>query len=56
MYAFREKRPIEGGFFKQGAEKTIQSNDIEYVFHLFSSNKWDICLQNYAQFHMWQFH
>mgnify|MGYP002720957738 FL=1 len=36
MSAFREKRPIEGeGFFKQqGAEATIQSNDIEHVSHL----------------------
>ncbi|DAD49699.1 TPA_asm: hypothetical protein HUJ06_019187 [Nelumbo nucifera] len=34
MSAFREKRPIEvEGFFKQqGAESTIQSNDIEHVF------------------------
>nr|YP_009139145.1 hypothetical chloroplast RF2 [Dioscorea zingiberensis]YP_009139164.1 hypothetical chloroplast RF2 [Dioscorea zingiberensis]AKF33605.1 hypothetical chloroplast RF2 [Dioscorea zingiberensis]AKF33606.1 hypothetical chloroplast RF2 [Dioscorea zingiberensis]WFP44432.1 hypothetical chloroplast RF2 [Dioscorea zingiberensis]WFP44451.1 hypothetical chloroplast RF2 [Dioscorea zingiberensis] len=58
MSAFREKRPIEGeGFFKQqGAEATIQSNDIEHVSHLFSRNKWGISLQNCAQFHMWQFH
>nr|UEE84023.1 Ycf2 [Paris guizhouensis]UEE84109.1 Ycf2 [Paris axialis]UEE85047.1 Ycf2 [Paris vaniotii]UEE85305.1 Ycf2 [Paris variabilis]UEE85907.1 Ycf2 [Paris lihengiana]WRK69070.1 hypothetical protein RF2 [Paris sp. SP-2023a] len=60
MSAFREKRPIEGGvFFKQqGAEATIQSNDIEHVSHLFSRNKckWSISLQNCAQFHMWQFH
>nr|AUD56529.1 Ycf2 [Cabomba caroliniana] len=58
MSAFREKRPIEvGGFLKQqGAEATIQSNDIEHVSHLFSRNKWDISLQNCAQFHMWQFH
>nr|YP_010031000.1 hypothetical protein RF2 [Chlorophytum comosum]YP_010031017.1 hypothetical protein RF2 [Chlorophytum comosum]QOV01882.1 hypothetical protein RF2 [Chlorophytum comosum]QOV01899.1 hypothetical protein RF2 [Chlorophytum comosum] len=57
MSAFREKRPIEGGgFFKQqGAEATIQSNDIEHVSHLFSRNKWGISLQNCAQFHMWQF-
>ncbi|KAJ6849149.1 ribosomal protein L23 [Iris pallida] len=57
MSAFREKRPIEGeGFFKQeGAEATIQSNDIEHVSHLFSRNKWGISLQNGAQFHMWQF-
>nr|YP_010375124.1 hypothetical protein RF2 [Pontederia korsakowii]YP_010375142.1 hypothetical protein RF2 [Pontederia korsakowii]QXU58731.1 hypothetical protein RF2 [Pontederia korsakowii]QXU58751.1 hypothetical protein RF2 [Pontederia korsakowii]QXU58817.1 hypothetical protein RF2 [Pontederia korsakowii]QXU58837.1 hypothetical protein RF2 [Pontederia korsakowii] len=57
MSAFREKRPIErGSFFKQqGAEATIPSNDIEYVSHLFSRNKWGISLQNCAQFHMWQF-
>nr|AVV65893.1 hypothetical chloroplast RF2 [Asarum minus]AVV65912.1 hypothetical chloroplast RF2 [Asarum minus] len=57
MSAFREKRPIEvEGFFKQqGAEATIQSNDIEHVSHLFSRNKWGISLQNCAQFHMWQF-
>nr|YP_009341917.1 hypothetical chloroplast RF2 [Aletris spicata]YP_009341934.1 hypothetical chloroplast RF2 [Aletris spicata]ALV25482.1 hypothetical chloroplast RF2 [Aletris spicata]ALV25483.1 hypothetical chloroplast RF2 [Aletris spicata] len=57
MSAFRKKRPIEGeGFFKQqGAEATIQSNDIEHVSHLFSRNKWGISLQNCAQFHMWQF-
>nr|YP_009241790.1 hypothetical chloroplast RF21 [Tofieldia thibetica]YP_009241807.1 hypothetical chloroplast RF21 [Tofieldia thibetica]AMQ13365.1 hypothetical chloroplast RF21 [Tofieldia thibetica]AMQ13382.1 hypothetical chloroplast RF21 [Tofieldia thibetica] len=57
MSAFREKRPMEGeGFFKQqGAEATIQSNDIEHVSHLFSRNKWGISLQNCAQFHMWQF-
>ncbi|CAL9096174.1 unnamed protein product, partial [Musa textilis] len=57
MSAFREKRPIEGeGFFKQqGAEATIQSNDIEHVSHLFSRNKWGISLQNCVQFHMWQF-
>nr|YP_009145304.1 ycf2 [Trillium decumbens]YP_009145321.1 ycf2 [Trillium decumbens]AKK32184.1 ycf2 [Trillium decumbens]AKK32201.1 ycf2 [Trillium decumbens] len=58
MSAFREKRPIEGGgFFKQqGAEATIQSNDIEHVSHLFSRNKCKWSMQNYAQFHMWQFH
>nr|YP_009864791.1 Ycf2 [Uvularia grandiflora]YP_009864808.1 Ycf2 [Uvularia grandiflora]QKE32786.1 Ycf2 [Uvularia grandiflora]QKE32803.1 Ycf2 [Uvularia grandiflora] len=57
MSAFREKRPIEGwGFFKQqGAEATIQSNDIGCVSHLFSRNKWGISLQNCAQYHMWQF-
>nr|YP_010426286.1 hypothetical protein RF2 [Thottea sumatrana]YP_010426303.1 hypothetical protein RF2 [Thottea sumatrana]USL48281.1 hypothetical protein RF2 [Thottea sumatrana]USL48298.1 hypothetical protein RF2 [Thottea sumatrana] len=57
MSAFREKRPIEvEGFFKQqGAEATIQSNDIEHLSHLFSRNKWGISLQNCAQFHMWQF-
>nr|YP_009416779.1 hypothetical chloroplast RF21 [Magnolia insignis]YP_009416798.1 hypothetical chloroplast RF21 [Magnolia insignis]YP_009772639.1 hypothetical chloroplast RF21 [Magnolia maudiae]YP_009772661.1 hypothetical chloroplast RF21 [Magnolia maudiae]YP_010025996.1 hypothetical chloroplast RF21 [Magnolia chapensis]YP_010026018.1 hypothetical chloroplast RF21 [Magnolia chapensis]YP_010217245.1 hypothetical chloroplast RF21 [Magnolia macclurei]YP_010217264.1 hypothetical chloroplast RF21 [Magnolia macc len=57
MSAFREKRPIEvEGFFKQqGAEATIQSNDIEHVSHLFSRNKWGISLQNCAQFNMWQF-
>nr|YP_010861645.1 hypothetical protein RF2 [Nephrosperma vanhoutteanum]YP_010861662.1 hypothetical protein RF2 [Nephrosperma vanhoutteanum]WGM77692.1 hypothetical protein RF2 [Nephrosperma sp. M_XT181]WGM77709.1 hypothetical protein RF2 [Nephrosperma sp. M_XT181]WGM77778.1 hypothetical protein RF2 [Nephrosperma vanhoutteanum]WGM77795.1 hypothetical protein RF2 [Nephrosperma vanhoutteanum]WGM77864.1 hypothetical protein RF2 [Nephrosperma vanhoutteanum] len=57
MSAFREKRPIEGEvFFKQqGAEATIQSNDIQHVSHLFSRNKWGISLQNCAQFHMWQF-
>nr|AEX93965.1 hypothetical chloroplast RF21 [Asphodeline damascena] len=57
MSAFRKKRPIEGeGFFKQqGAEATIQSNDIEHVSHLFSRNKWGISLQNCAQFHIWQF-
>nr|YP_010854881.1 hypothetical protein RF2 [Chamaedorea costaricana]YP_010854898.1 hypothetical protein RF2 [Chamaedorea costaricana]WGM65551.1 hypothetical protein RF2 [Chamaedorea costaricana]WGM65568.1 hypothetical protein RF2 [Chamaedorea costaricana] len=57
MSAFREKRPIEGEvFFKQqGAEATIQSNDIEHVSHLFSRKKWGISLQNCAQFHMWQF-
>ncbi|KAL4182911.1 hypothetical protein AMTRI_Chr11g152560 [Amborella trichopoda] len=60
MSAFREKRPIEvEGFFKQqGAEATIQSNDIEHVLRLFlgNKNKWGISLQNCAQFHMWQFH
>nr|YP_010729814.1 hypothetical chloroplast RF2 [Sassafras randaiense]WEF73435.1 hypothetical chloroplast RF2 [Sassafras randaiense]WEF73515.1 hypothetical chloroplast RF2 [Sassafras randaiense]WEF73595.1 hypothetical chloroplast RF2 [Sassafras randaiense]WEF73675.1 hypothetical chloroplast RF2 [Sassafras randaiense]WEF73835.1 hypothetical chloroplast RF2 [Sassafras randaiense] len=57
MSAFREKRPIdEGGFFKQqGAEATIQSNEIEHVSHLLSRNKGGIFLQNCAQFHMWQF-
>nr|YP_009440717.1 hypothetical chloroplast RF21 [Aristolochia contorta]YP_009440734.1 hypothetical chloroplast RF21 [Aristolochia contorta]ATI10676.1 hypothetical chloroplast RF21 [Aristolochia contorta]ATI10693.1 hypothetical chloroplast RF21 [Aristolochia contorta]UAU41069.1 Ycf2 [Aristolochia contorta]UAU41086.1 Ycf2 [Aristolochia contorta] len=57
MSAFREKRPIEvEGFFKQqGAEATIQSNDIEHLSHLFSRNKWGISLQNCAQYHMWQF-
>nr|QCL17972.1 hypothetical chloroplast RF21 [Geosiris aphylla]QCL17980.1 hypothetical chloroplast RF21 [Geosiris aphylla] len=59
MSAFREKRPIQiqgEGFFKQeGAEATIQSNDIEHVSHLFSRNRWGISLQNCAQFHMWQF-
>nr|YP_004940621.1 hypothetical protein RF2 [Neottia nidus-avis]YP_004940627.1 hypothetical protein RF2 [Neottia nidus-avis]AEJ88721.1 hypothetical protein RF2 [Neottia nidus-avis]AEJ88727.1 hypothetical protein RF2 [Neottia nidus-avis] len=57
MSAFHEKRPIQGGsFFKQqGAGATMQSNDIEHVFHLFSRNKWGISLQNCAQFHMWQF-
>nr|QWL22226.1 hypothetical protein RF2 [Syndiclis marlipoensis]QWL22243.1 hypothetical protein RF2 [Syndiclis marlipoensis] len=57
MSAFHEKRPIEvEGFFKQqGAEATIQSNDIEHVSHLFSRNKWGIFFQNCAQFHMWQF-
>ncbi|KAM3200387.1 hypothetical protein P3L10_032749 [Capsicum annuum] len=44
-----------GGFKKQGAGSTIQSNDIEHVSHLFSRNKWAISLQNCAQFHMWQF-
>ncbi|KAI3869522.1 hypothetical protein MKX03_033245 [Papaver bracteatum] len=50
-------RPIEvEGFFKQqGDESTIQSNEIEHAFHLFSRNKWGISLKNYAQFHMWQF-
>ena len=54
MSAFREKRPIEGeGFFKQqGAEATIQSNDIEHVSHLFSRKKGGISLQNCAQFHV----
>ncbi|CAN6462244.1 unnamed protein product [Victoria cruziana] len=58
MSAFRKKRPIEvEGFLKQqGAEATIPSNDIEHISHLFSRNKWDISLQNYAQFHMRQFH
>nr|YP_010139219.1 hypothetical chloroplast RF2 [Garcinia paucinervis]YP_010139235.1 hypothetical chloroplast RF2 [Garcinia paucinervis]QQK54598.1 hypothetical chloroplast RF2 [Garcinia paucinervis]QQK54614.1 hypothetical chloroplast RF2 [Garcinia paucinervis]QXF60399.1 hypothetical chloroplast RF21 [Garcinia paucinervis]QXF60416.1 hypothetical chloroplast RF21 [Garcinia paucinervis] len=57
MFAFREKIPIEvEGFFKQqGAGSTIQSNEIEYVSHLFSRKKWAISLQNCAQFHMWQF-
>nr|UAM95065.1 hypothetical protein RF2 [Phoebe hunanensis]UAM95147.1 hypothetical protein RF2 [Phoebe hunanensis] len=57
MSAFREKRPIDGGgFFKQqGAEATIQSNEIEHVSHLLSRNKGGIFLQNCAQFHMWQF-
>nr|AYP33516.1 hypothetical chloroplast RF21 [Heliconia acuminata] len=54
MSAFREKRR-EGFFKQQGAEATIQSNDIEHVSHLFSRNKWGISLQNCAQFHMWQF-
>nr|YP_010293014.1 hypothetical protein RF2 [Eriocaulon alpestre]YP_010293031.1 hypothetical protein RF2 [Eriocaulon alpestre]YP_010473212.1 hypothetical protein RF2 [Eriocaulon faberi]YP_010473229.1 hypothetical protein RF2 [Eriocaulon faberi]ULQ65804.1 hypothetical protein RF2 [Eriocaulon buergerianum]ULQ65295.1 hypothetical protein RF2 [Eriocaulon alpestre]ULQ65312.1 hypothetical protein RF2 [Eriocaulon alpestre]ULQ65821.1 hypothetical protein RF2 [Eriocaulon buergerianum]UVH66235.1 hypothetical protein len=57
MSAFREKRPMEGkAFFKQqGAEATIQSNDIEHVSHLFSRNKWGISVRNSAPFHMWQF-
>nr|YP_009749312.1 Ycf2 protein [Goodyera rosulacea]YP_009749329.1 Ycf2 protein [Goodyera rosulacea]QII91399.1 Ycf2 protein [Goodyera rosulacea]QII91416.1 Ycf2 protein [Goodyera rosulacea] len=57
MSAFREKRPIQGeSFFKQqGAGATMQSNDIEHVSHLFSRNKWGISLQNFTQFHMWQF-
>ncbi|KAL5985168.1 Protein Ycf2 [Asimina triloba] len=57
MSAFWEKRPIEveGVFKQQGAEAIIQSNDIEHVSHLFARNKWGISLQNYAQFHMWQF-
>ncbi|KAL7186693.1 hypothetical protein ACSBR2_028422 [Camellia fascicularis] len=57
MSAFREKIPIElEGFFKQQeARSTIQSNDIDHVSHLFSRNKWAISLQNYAQFHIWQF-
>uniref|UniRef100_UPI0030E31653 Ycf2 n=1 Tax=Alisma lanceolatum TaxID=365730 RepID=UPI0030E31653 len=57
MSAFCEKRPIEGGGFlkQQGAEATIQSNDIEHVSHLFSRNKCGISLQKCAQFHMWQF-
>nr|WJZ10347.1 Ycf2 [Neocinnamomum caudatum] len=57
MSSFREKRPIgvEGFFKQQGAEVTIQSNDIEHVSHLFSRNKGGIFLQNCAQFHMWQF-
>nr|YP_010397446.1 Ycf2 [Illicium simonsii]UQJ77579.1 Ycf2 [Illicium simonsii] len=58
MPAFHEKGSIEvEGFFKQqGAQATIQSNDIEHLSHLFSRNKWGISLQNCAQFHMWQFH
>nr|UDZ61536.1 hypothetical protein RF2 [Albidella oligococca] len=57
MSAFCEKRPIEGGGFlkQQGAEASIQSNDIEHVSHLFSGNKCGISLQKCAQFHMWQF-
>uniref|UniRef100_A0AAU7YST6 Protein Ycf2 n=1 Tax=Durio graveolens TaxID=140963 RepID=A0AAU7YST6_9ROSI len=57
MFAFCEKIPIEvEGFFKQqGAGSTIQSNDIEHVYHLFSRGKWSISLKNCAQFHMWQF-
>nr|YP_009347746.1 Ycf2 [Anoectochilus emeiensis]YP_009347763.1 Ycf2 [Anoectochilus emeiensis]YP_010048762.1 Ycf2 [Anoectochilus zhejiangensis]YP_010048779.1 Ycf2 [Anoectochilus zhejiangensis]YP_010317092.1 hypothetical chloroplast RF2 [Anoectochilus roxburghii]YP_010317111.1 hypothetical chloroplast RF2 [Anoectochilus roxburghii]QPK77135.1 Ycf2 [Anoectochilus zhejiangensis]QPK77152.1 Ycf2 [Anoectochilus zhejiangensis]UNB13743.1 hypothetical chloroplast RF2 [Anoectochilus roxburghii]UNB13762.1 hypothetica len=57
MSAFREKIPIQGeNFFKQqGAGATMQSNDIEHVSHLFSRNKWGISLQNFTQFHMWQF-
>ena len=36
MSTFHEKRPVEGeGFFKQQAEATIQSNDIEHVRNLF---------------------
>ncbi|KAI3863019.1 hypothetical protein MKX03_004110 [Papaver bracteatum] len=46
---------VEGFFKQQGAESTIQSNEIEHVSHLFSRNKWGISLQNCAQFHMWQF-
>ncbi|KAI3853934.1 hypothetical protein MKX03_024160 [Papaver bracteatum] len=54
MSAFREKISIEvEGFFKQqGAESTIQSNEIEHVSHLFSRNNWGISLQNCAQFHV----
>lgn len=57
MFAFREKKPIEvGGFFKQqGAESTIQSNEIEHLSHLFSRKKCAISLQNCSQFHMRQF-
>nr|YP_010287005.1 hypothetical protein RF2 [Limnobium laevigatum]YP_010287022.1 hypothetical protein RF2 [Limnobium laevigatum]UKT61085.1 hypothetical protein RF2 [Limnobium laevigatum]UKT61086.1 hypothetical protein RF2 [Limnobium laevigatum] len=57
MVPFCKKGPIEGeGFLKQqGAEATIQSNDIEDLSHLFSGNKWVISLQNSAQFHIWQF-
>ncbi|KAI3937829.1 hypothetical protein MKW92_039106 [Papaver armeniacum] len=57
MSTFCEKRSIEveGLFKQQGAESTIQSNEIEHVSHLFSRNKWGISLQNCAQFHMWQF-
>nr|YP_010880400.1 Ycf2 protein [Hygrophila ringens]WHU31339.1 Ycf2 protein [Hygrophila ringens] len=57
MSAFHEKIPIEvEGFFKQQrAGSTIQSNDIERVSHLFSRNNWAFCLQNCAQFSMWQF-
>nr|YP_010407191.1 hypothetical chloroplast RF21 [Goodyera striata]YP_010407208.1 hypothetical chloroplast RF21 [Goodyera striata]URF19995.1 hypothetical chloroplast RF21 [Goodyera striata]URF20012.1 hypothetical chloroplast RF21 [Goodyera striata] len=57
MSTFREKRPIQGeSFFKQqGAGAIMQSNDIEHVSHLFSRNKWGISLQNFTQFHMWQF-
>nr|QXO04937.1 Ycf2 [Macodes sanderiana]QXO04954.1 Ycf2 [Macodes sanderiana] len=57
MSAFREKIPIQGeSFFKQqGAGATMQSNDIEHVSHLFSRKKWGISLQNFTQFHMWQF-
>nr|YP_010127171.1 Ycf2 [Alhagi sparsifolia]QPO07237.1 Ycf2 [Alhagi sparsifolia] len=60
MFAFREKMPNEvGGFFKQqGAESTIQSNEMGSVSHLFlrNKNKRAISLQNCSQFHMWQFH
>ncbi|KAL0009485.1 hypothetical protein SO802_010987 [Lithocarpus litseifolius] len=58
IFAFREKIPIEvEGFFKQQvARLTIQSNDIGHVSYLFSRNKWAISLQNFAQFHMWQFY
>ncbi|KAK9114224.1 hypothetical protein Syun_021021 [Stephania yunnanensis] len=54
MYAFRENKPIEmDGFFKhQGAGSTIQSNDIEHVSYFLSRNKWDISLQNCAQFYV----
>ncbi|CAI9284725.1 unnamed protein product [Lactuca saligna] len=57
MSAFCEKIPIEvEGFFKQqGAGSTIKSNDVEHVSYLFSRNKSAISLQNYDQFHMWQF-
>nr|YP_010501637.1 Ycf2 [Anoectochilus burmannicus]YP_010501654.1 Ycf2 [Anoectochilus burmannicus]UXB60345.1 Ycf2 [Anoectochilus burmannicus]UXB60346.1 Ycf2 [Anoectochilus burmannicus] len=57
MSAFREKIPIQGEnlFKQQGAGATMQSNDIEHVSHLFSRNKWGISLQNFTQFHMWQF-
>ncbi|XLS75774.1 hypothetical protein HN51_032639, partial [Arachis hypogaea] len=57
MFAFREKIPIEMEvFFKQqGVGSTAQSNDIEHVSHLFLRNKQAISLQNFAQFHMWQF-
>ncbi|KAL7186688.1 hypothetical protein ACSBR2_028416 [Camellia fascicularis] len=57
MSTFREKIPIEvEGFFKQqGAGSTIQSNDIDHVSHLFLRNRWAISLQNWDQFHMWQF-
>nr|YP_009269933.1 hypothetical chloroplast RF21 [Neottia acuminata]ANT72840.1 hypothetical chloroplast RF21 [Neottia acuminata] len=57
MSAFRERRPIPGGsFFKQQkAGATMQFNDIEHVFHLFSRNKGGISFQNCARFYMWQF-
>jgi hypothetical protein len=55
MFGFYEKNTIEeeGFFFKQQeAGSMIQSNDIEYVSHLFSQKKWTISLQNCAQFHV----
>ncbi|MBA0648787.1 hypothetical protein Goklo_016433 [Gossypium klotzschianum] len=57
MFAFHEKIPIEveGFIKKQEASSTVQSNDLEHVSHLLLRGKCAISLQNYAQFHMWQF-
>nr|BDR61695.1 hypothetical protein RF2 [Erycibe henryi] len=55
MSAFCEQIPIEAVVFFKRAESTIQSNDIELLYNLFSRNKGAISLQNCPQFHMWQF-
>nr|UZA66637.1 hypothetical chloroplast RF21 [Yoania japonica] len=55
-----KKAPIQLGISlkQQAVGTTIQLNDIEHVsnlFFIFSKKQWVISLQNYAQFHMWQF-
>jgi len=53
MFAFHENVPIEAeGFIKQGVGLIIQLNYIKHVPHLFLRNKWAICFENCAQFHV----